>query len=198
MNYDLLAEQGLRDEYTEERLAPICYYGGWPYVQYVRVMKDLAPPRWEEVRLGEEIILHKMHGSLNWAREPHGLKIHDDVRAAFRVDASKGQILVVPPIPEKLMPPELYNVWQSAEEHLANSDVWLVCGYSLPEYDEALREFFSRTAKHSRAKHLIICDPEAEAVAGRWRDVFEVAPEVHKMPGLPGCLNSLTSRSWTT
>lgn len=196
MNYDLLAEQGLRKEYTEKRHPPICYYGGWPYVQYVRVMKDLAPPHWEEVRLGEEVILHKMHGSLNWAREPHGLKIHDDVRAAFRVDASKGQIIVVPPVPEKSMPLELYNVWQSAEQHLAVCDVWLVCGYSLPEYDTALHEFFSRTAAHSCVQHLIICDPDAASVARRWRNIFKATPCIHEMPGLPDCFAQLAYRPW--
>ena len=42
MNYDILAEQGLRRSYGKERTAPICYYGGYQYTQVVRKYTNLA------------------------------------------------------------------------------------------------------------------------------------------------------------
>ena len=67
---------------------PVFYYGGHPYNQHVQKMIRLsgAGPRSVAVPLGHQVPIYKLHGSINWAWEPHSetLKVHDDVRAAFR------------------------------------------------------------------------------------------------------------------
>lgn len=194
MNYDILAEQGLRDEYTKERRPPICYYGGFPYQQVVKKVKNPATHDYENVELGHEITLFKMHGSINWADEPHGFKIHDDVRAAFRVERKRGSVAIIPPLPGKEIPSWLESVWKQAEEALASSQVWIVCGYSLPDYDEALKEFFKRAAHKTSSLRIYILDPGSEQLVQRWKNITPFTTNIRGLPGLP---IGLEEKYWT-
>ena len=67
LNYDILVEQALHSEDTGHRAAPRCYYGGFQHVQVVRKMTDVTKKNFELVRLGNEIVIYKLHGSVNWA-----------------------------------------------------------------------------------------------------------------------------------
>ncbi|MBV8858475.1 MAG: hypothetical protein JOZ02_16195 [Acidobacteria bacterium] len=185
MNYDILAEQGLKCQYSKERVAPICYYGGFQWQQVVKKMTDVTKHRYENVELGHEVALFKMHGSINWAFEPHGFKIHDDVRAAFRVDQKLGEVAIIPPLPEKDVPDWLINVWKQAEESLSHSQVWIICGYSLPDYDVALKNFFKRAADKTFGLRLYILDPFSSDLAGKWENIAPVGTVIKKLPGLP-------------
>ena len=188
MNYDILAEQGLKDHYGKERTPPICYYGGFPWQQVVKKMTDVTKGKYENVELGHEVILFKMHGSINWAFEPHGFKIHDDVRAAFRVDPKLGKVAIIPPQPEKEMPEWLTNIWKGAEESLSNSQVWVVCGYSLPDYDLALRNLFQKAAHKTFGLKIYILDPYSEGLKHKWESISPPGTIIHTLPGLPECL----------
>lgn len=199
-NYDILAEQGMRHSYSKERTAPICHYGGLPWGQHVRKLVDITERRrtpsglWESkaevVMLGHEVCLYKLHGSLNWAREPHGRKVHDDLRAAFRVDPRKGQMLIVPPIPEKKRPDWLASVWEDGERALSQSGEWIVCGYSLPPYDHAIRAMLSRAANQVGHVRIWLLDPYSEDLRNRWRELGSSVREVVCLPGLPEALDS--------
>jgi|ERR1051326_3945021 hypothetical protein len=188
MNYDILAEQGLREEYTKERRPPICYYGGFHYQQVVRKIKNPAHHDYENVELGHEITLFKMHGSINWANEPHGFKIHDDVRAAFRVERKRGNVAIIPPLPGKEMPDWLTNVWKQAIEALGSSQVWVVCGYSLPDYDDALKDFFEAAGRKTSGLRVYILDPISECLVERWKSILPLGTNVRPLPGLPEAL----------
>lgn len=189
MNYDILAEQGLKENYSKHRTAPLCFYGGFPYHQFVRKMTNAAKKEYEDVRLGHEVALFKMHGSINWAEEPHGFKIHDDVRAVFRETREHGYAAVVPPMPEKVQPDWLTKVWQHAETTLGSSQAWIVCGYSLPDYDVALRDFFTRAAQKASGLRIYILDPNSHALRNKWAAITPAATVIHSLPGLPDALS---------
>lgn len=73
-----------------------------------------------------------------------------------------------------------HSVWEQAFATLVNVDVWIVVGYSMPEYDTEVRRLFS-AADHRQ--HVIIYDPSAERVASAFSAVSPMASfEFH--PGL--------------
>jgi len=151
LNYDLLVEQALHESHQKNRSAPQCYYGGFQYDQIVRKMTNVTRKEAEQVALGHRYVLYKMHGSINWAWEHSPtIKIHDDVRAIFR--RKRGwRPAVIAPIPEKNMPSEFSQIWNEAGKVLADADNWIVCGYSMPDFDLALRRFFERAVNFPAA-----------------------------------------------
>ena len=191
MNYDILAEQGLKDEYSERRCAPICHYGGMPYNQSVRKMTNVVRRTCEDIKLGHDVAIYKMHGSINWVDEPHGFKIHDDVRAVFRENKKLGKPAIIPPLHEKEPPNWLSKVWEMAESSLAKSHVWIVCGYSLPDYDVALRNLFERAARRTSGLQIYIMDPYSEMLQNKWRAISPSGTKIIPLPGLPQALQNI-------
>ncbi len=191
MNYDILAEQGLRHEYHERfRRVPLCYYGGPDRPQIVKRMRDPARGKYVPMELTGDIALCKMHGSVNWAFEGDSFVLHEDVRAACRVEPKAGSPAIIPPMPELLKIPEwLRRVWDAAETCLGRSNVWVVCGYALPDYDGALRTLFAKASMPVRHLRLYILDPDAETVASRWRAILPDDATIHCMPGIPDALD---------
>lgn len=189
LNYDIMVEQALHDIASKHRTAPRCYYGGFQYVQVVRKMTDVTKRSYELVQLGNEFPLYKLHGSLNWAWEPHSptLKIHQDVRAVFRSDDKFAVPAIIPPIPEKEMPAEFAQVWNEAHIRLSKCPTWIICGYSLPPYDRALCDFFSNILQQRSSTKLLLIDPDSKSLVQRWRNL---APntDVLPLPGLPDAL----------
>jgi hypothetical protein len=92
--------------------------------------------RWREkdelFALAGGIPVFKMHGSLNWSFEDGHLVMYADARPAFRLE---NNCAIVPPISEKQAPVWLQPVWTTAEACLHRAHTWVVCGYSLPDYD---------------------------------------------------------------
>jgi hypothetical protein len=85
--------------------------------------------------------LYKLHGSLNWTRVGDAVELYQDMRPAFQ---HGGDAAIVPPISEKETPGWLTNVWQAAERNLAAAHSWIVCGYSLPQFDVAIQAMLQR------------------------------------------------------
>jgi hypothetical protein len=171
MNYDILAEQALHRDDGAGKM-PIFYYGGLPWGTKVRKMVNLAAEpgsKHRDVPLGQEIPIFKLHGSLNWAFEPHSysMKVHDDVRAAFR-EHGVGVPAIIPPIEEKEMSPDFAAVWAAARRHLRDSDHWIVVGYSLPPYDFAVRRLMEEAAAEGAQKRVSILDPGSTGLTPRW------------------------------
>jgi hypothetical protein len=182
-NYDLLAERGLRHR-PLNRGRPGVHYGG---VERPQLLKGLAQPFSVHkpdrlVELTGSVPLFKLHGSLNWSLERGELVMYQECRAAFR---RGGDAAIVPPLSEKQTPPWLKNIWHHAERQLGTADTWLVCGYSLPPYDYALRELFSRAGGNVSTIYLL--DPYAAQIAERWSAVTNGA-RVVCLPGIPEAL----------
>lgn len=191
LNYDILIEQALHSDPSPHRTAPDCYYGGFQYLQHVRKMTDVVTKKAEEVRLGNKYPLYKLHGSVNWAWERHSpsLKIHQDVRAVFRHDDAVGVPAIVPPIPEKEMPPEFGQIWQEAKKVLTGCENWIICGYSLPAYDIALAQFFAQILQQRKKTTIFLLDPYSGELAERWENLASGSVRVIQLPGIPEALD---------
>lgn len=189
-NYDILVEQALHSNPSPHRTAPRCRYGGFPYVLTVRKMTDLTTRAHESLELGKDFVLYKLHGSVNWAWERHepSIKIHHDVRAVFRSGNKQGEPAIVPPVLEKDMPQEFVQIWNEAKAVLSKTPVWIVCGYSLPDYDKALCAFFQEALHLRQATELIILDPDSSVVARRWMALATNCTAL-PLPGLPEALD---------
>jgi hypothetical protein len=189
LNYDLLIEQALHEEGSTKRNAPQCYYGGFQYNQIVLKMTNVAKRESEPVTLGHKYTLYKLHGSINWAWE-HSLtmKIHDDVRAIFRRTPKHWKPAVIAPIPEKDMPKEFSQIWNEAGKSLEAAETWIVCGYSMPDFDLALSQFFRSTISTSQVQSLYISDPNSVELASKWQ-VPGKTIKVKCLPGLPEALD---------
>ena len=192
LNYDILVEQCLNFGDSAHRTPSRCRYGGFQHTQVVRKMTNVVTKAHELMPLGDEFVLYKLHGSVNWAWERHSptLKIHHDVRAVFRVDDKHGVPAIVPPIPEKEMPPEFAQIWNEAKKVLIETPIWIVCGYSLPDYDEALVAWFREVLRTRKTTTILLLDPSSEQLASKWKALGTC--HVIPLKGLPEGL----SQNW--
>ena len=191
-NYDLLAERGLRHRPMQRPYRPGIHYGGLIRPQ---VLKGTALPfsvtkPERQIELEGGIPLYKLHGSLNWGLDAGVLSLYQDNRPAFR-HGSDAQI--VPPVLEKEAPTWLAHVWNGARQALASCSTWIVCGYSLPIYDQSITQLFIDAAAPRALTKISLLDPNAHALRDRWR---AVAPhvEILPLPGLPDGLSTLAAR----
>lgn len=188
LNYDINGERGLRHRPMKRPYRPGFFYGGFGRPQ---VLKGLSQPwstvdRQREVELTGTVPFNKPHGSLNWSTTRTGVLMFQDSRPAFRTEAGP---LIIPPVTDKRLPGWAVPVWESARATLL-ADIWLVCGYSLPEYDLGMRELLKSAAEQYAPKTLILLDPFAESLALRWKDVVGDA-RVIALHGLPRGLEDL-------
>jgi hypothetical protein len=171
MNYDLLVERSLRHRPMKRPPLPGFYYAGLPKPQIALGQRQpwTVRDQRDRIEVTGNIPLAKLHGSLNWAIEDgRSIVIYQDTRAAFR---RGGTAAIVPPIPEKQPYSLLMPVWDAAQELLEAADTWIVVGYSLPEYDRAVRDLFNRSGR-ARLHTLELHDPYAEHLQGRWKSLF--------------------------
>jgi hypothetical protein len=149
-NYDILAERGLRTGPMARPRRPGFRYGSEPTPLEGRGF-PLYP--------GEGLVangrskLLKLHGSISWAATSGGFVPYADCRPAV-----KGEAFIVAPTKAKRIPAQLEGIWQLAEESLKEADKWLVVGYSLPAYDEAMQQLIKRSSRHAPAVSLVTRD----------------------------------------
>ncbi len=150
-NYDIVVERVLRHRLMQRPPSPGCFYGGLPRPQILtgapQPFSRWAPDR--TIEMTGSIPVFKLHGSLNWTLRGRSVLAYQDMRAAFR---HGGDAAIIPPIPEKPVPSWLQAVWTEAEESLRSSDVWVVCGYSMPEYDTQVMGIIALTPLGNRVK----------------------------------------------
>jgi hypothetical protein len=185
-NYDLLVERSLRHRPMAGR--PGCYYGGFPFPQTIEgaVENDMRPRHLQRpLEFTGRVPVFKIHGSLNWALSEGKVVICPDARPAFR---AKGKCAIIPPIPEKEPPNWLLPVWEAAESCLSQADDWIVCGYSLPDYDRAIRLMLQR-AIGDHPKRMFVLDPDSATLGERWNQLGSC--QVVALAGLPEGLSSL-------
>lgn len=191
LNYDLLIERALNRTTKAGVSEPLFQYGGFPSPQFVRKMKNISQKGSEiPVQLGTDYTIYKLHGSLNWAFEHHNsnMKIHNDARAAFRINEKVGGPAIIPPIAEKELPIDFQRIWRQARNALVDARNWVVCGYSLPPYDIALSNWLSETIKESNVRKIFILDPQSEALAPRWVEMGRPNVDVVPLAGIPDSL----------
>jgi hypothetical protein len=84
-------------------------------------------------------------------------------------------------VTRKTLPEYLGAIWTNAGAALVESRIWLIVGYSLPEYDELVRDLFTNSVRSDTVVHVF--DPD-DRVANRFRSVLPNHP-VHAHAGLP-------------
>jgi hypothetical protein len=190
-NYDILAERGLRHRPTQRPKRPGMHYGGLIRPQILKgtaLPFSVSKPE-RQIELDGGIPLYKLHGSLNWGLEAGVVSLYQDNRPAFR---HGGDAQIVPPVLEKEAPTWLIDVWNGARQALASCSTWIVCGYSLPIYDQAITQLFMDAAAAGTVSTIFLLDPNAEVLLERWKTV---APdvEIQPLPGLPDGLSILAA-----
>ena len=177
-NFDVLAERGLRTVPRPKVPRPGFHYGFGPedlqgggYPSYSHIHK---------IGTTGHVPLLKLHGSVSWSVRNGELVKYHDCRPAIRGDAA-----IVAPIVEKTIPEYLRPTWEAAKNHLGRARTWIVVGYSLPHYDQAVRALLLEATSPDTTIHIF--DPDS-AVASRFRDLtFNV--RLH--PGLPDGIDEL-------
>lgn len=182
-NYDLLVERALRHRPMKRAFGTGFRYGGLPSPQValgqaLPFSKQLRHTR--EVEILGAVDLYKLHGSLNWSKDLFDVVIYQDMRAAFRTASTAA---IVPPVPEKSIPEWLRPMWAGAGTDLERSEVWVICGYSLPTYDTAARELLRRSVSPN-LERIIVLDPQSRELSARYAEVAPGASIV-PLPGLP-------------
>jgi hypothetical protein len=146
-NYDILAERGLRNEPKPRKNRPGFNYGegneqlnggGYPSFTHIR-----------PINISGSIPLLKLHGSISWAIEQDKIIHYIDCRPAI-----SGNVAILAPITEKKPPIFLQPIWEKAGNALADASKWIIVGYSLPQYDLAVRKLFSDNGKHNPEIHV--------------------------------------------
>jgi hypothetical protein len=187
-NYDLLIERGLRHKPMTRTFGPGCYYGGTARPQWLRGTLQIGTYHDVDLELDGAVPVYKLHGSPNWSVAAGDLEFFQDLRSAFR---RGGDAAIIPPVPEKDIPSWLLSVWQGAEEELSGAETWIVCGYSLPLYDQAVTEMLRRAAAVGHLERIIILDPRASDLCPRYTAIAQAA-EVEPLAGLPDGLDELS------
>lgn len=175
-NYDILPERGLR---LQPR--PRVHRYGFQYGEGPEQLEGHGIMR-HRYRVRGSVPLLKLHGSISWSYDGRRLHRFYDCRPAIRGDA-----VIVAPVTNKTLPRYLEATWRRAEEVLSQSHAWLVIGYSLPEYDQLVRQLLVRSASHEPAVHVF--DP-SNLPTQRLRELLP-AINVIPHPGLPDCLPQL-------
>jgi hypothetical protein len=188
-NYDIVVERILRHRQMRRPPSPGCFYGGLPRPQIltgaVQPFSGWGPER--IIEMTGTIPVFKLHGSLNWTLNGRSVVAYQDLRPVFR---HGGTAAIIPPVPEKLVPPWLHEIWREAESSLERSDVWVVCGYSMPGYDtEVLR--LLKAAGNGRRLTIFLLSPEADVLQ---KKCASLAPDavIVCLPGLPEGIALLT------
>jgi hypothetical protein len=180
-NYDILPERGIRHVPRPRARRPGFHYGwgseplaGGGYPSYAHIQKVTA---------AGSVPVYKLHGSISWSYRGGQLIRYHDCRPAIRGDAA-----IVAPVTTKLLPGYLEPVWEKARVALSTARLLLVVGYSLPEYDELVRDLLRDAAPKNLAVHIFDPDPE---VPSRFESLLP-GRTVERHQGLPQGLTELT------
>ncbi len=179
-NYDILAERGIRHRPRPRVDRPGFNYGYGPeklagggYPSYAHI---------QQITVSGSVPVLKLHGSVSWAFRDGRLVRYHDCRPAIRGDAA-----IVAPVTAKMLPEYLEPVWKMARKALNLSPKWIVVGYSLPEYDDLVRQLLVETAPSDLVLHVF--DPDSR-VADRFRSLLP-GRSIFPHRGLPEGLKEL-------
>jgi hypothetical protein len=161
-NYDLVIEKLLGPR-KSGRL------GGFCYLQQGEELKGrhAVSSKWTygPAVVNGSVPLLKLNGSLNWAVAKDGTFVkYIDARPSR---GRRYRPLLVPPATGQINN-YLEPVWARAGEVLTEANIWLVCGYSLPEYDHAVRKLL-KAASAGRLATVIVLDKTPNLICSKLR-----------------------------
>ena len=79
----------------------------------------------------------------------------------------------------------LRPIWDYAREVLSNSKVWVFCGYSLPEYDESIRNLLAQSAS-GRVTKVCVCDVNPVPVCAKLSAILNHGKHTVQLCECPG------------
>jgi hypothetical protein len=177
-NYDILAERGLRVAARPRVPRPGFHYGFGPlrlegggYPSYAHIQR---------VTVTGSVPLLKLHGSVSWSERDSRLMHYHDCRPAIRGDA-----LLVAPVRGKRPPESLQPIWDLARAELATARLVVCVGYSLPPYDDQVRNLLAGAAQDAR---IHVFDPNQRMAEHYGRQLDRT---IVQHPGLPNGLPDL-------
>lgn len=179
-----------------EKLLGPTYSGRLGGFNYGKIGEDLqgrhpTSSKWSygPVTITGKIPLLKLNGSLNW-------DISSDGQIIKYIDSrpSRGrryQVLLIPPA-AGVKHDKLQLVWDCAEHVLSTADIWIFCGYSIPDYDQAVRDLLRTSAKN--VKRVIILDTNPEPVRDKLRHLISNSDRSIDICVGPGITSELDAR----
>lgn len=183
-NYDILCERGLRIKPRPRKSLPGFNYGsgrevlqGGGYPSYSHIIKVACEGR---------VPVYKLHGSVSWSARDGTLAKYHDCRPAIRGDAA-----IIAPVTNKGIPETFEPIWKFAALALNATSTFVVIGYSLPEYDVAVRDLLKRNLVSET--RIVVFDPDP-TVADRYRRLLP-RNVVTARPGFPDGIDYLPSVS---
>lgn len=167
-NYDLIVEKRLFD------------LGIWkPRDGYGIVFDDL-PIIVQSHTIESQVMIHKLHGSLNWNSDFSLRFFYDDSEPIFpgylREESNRYQYQgkhsgnwMLPSFIKQFTVPELIGCWDRAIRALKDADEIVIIGYSLPKEDSAACLLLGTTALSE--KRLTLVDPNANKLQRKYRTI---------------------------
>jgi hypothetical protein len=121
--------------------------------------------------------LFKMHGSMNWEREPADNKIHRLSGLVPGLTGADTRFLprlpfIIPPVAAKTEIPQCLSlIWRQALKALYNADHWIFWGYSFPTTDTISQVLFRTALSNNKSyKRVVVINPD-QTVASRVRNI---------------------------
>ena len=145
------------------------------------------------VTITGKIPLLKLNGSLNWAISSDGqvVKYIDSRPSRSR----RYQVLLLPPA-TGIKHNKLQPIWEHAERVLRTADVWIFCGYSVPDYDQAVRDLLRTSVKNT--KRIVILDINAGPIKQKLYDLLSNSNSSIDICVGPGITSQLNARNITS
>jgi hypothetical protein len=128
----------------------------------------------------------KLHGSISlWTcktcsrlqyRAAMALDFPDGSYCLHCRDVTNQELLFVPPAADRSSAFEVLDaLWEVAERELMSAKYTIIVGYSLPTEDRRARDLLGRVAGSNPDLKLLIVDPFAEVLRGRFSEIFPSA-----------------------
>jgi SIR2-like domain len=164
-NYDLVVEKILGPA-SNGRL------GGFKYCDDEEALtgRHSVSSRWTygPVKITGRVPLLKLHGSLNWAVES-GNKIVKYIDA--RPSRGRRYSALIGPPEGSERRHLLDEIWHNAGRVLRQANIWIFCGYSLPDYDHDVLQLIRANA--AMDQRVIVMDQAPKAVCGKLQAILE-------------------------
>jgi len=107
------------------------------------------------VRDGTNTPLFKLHGSVDWRREPSSDAIGPTDEVEFALKCSDEELAIASPGPNKLnLSAQLRRLWQVAMKEVCSADAIVIVGYRLPHGDAFAREQLLEALQQNKQPHL--------------------------------------------
>ena len=167
-NYDLIVERA------------IFQMGIWkPRDGYGVDFKDF-PPIDDSHDIESRVMIHKLHGSLNWKSDFSLRFFYDDnepIFPGYLRDRSSGHQYqgkhsgnwMLPSFIKRFTVPELIGCWDRAFRAMKDADEIVIIGYSLPKEDSAACLLLGTTALSE--KRMTLVDPNADKLQRKYRTI---------------------------